>query len=490
MARDPYRASTGDLGRTERWDRDRFYYERDRDRYGDVLEREYEEDDRVYSRAGPPLRRGLRHESPPPPRPRRAAYDDEEDIVIRERRSYHDDLDGLPPRYPRRPPPEAEFDKRVVVEKEREYVRRSPSPPPLRRPAPPLLRRQSSLDTFDRRPRGYYEREEYGPPARRDDYRVPPYVDIPLPRSKGLPPPRRYAERDSFEEIRVSEADRYGDDVIRSYPERVREKEVIRTRRRDRSAESRSTRSRARSRSSSVSSSSSSSSAGGTSVKSKNEYPKKGKTRIPARLVSKRALIDLGYPFVEEGKTIVVLRALGQENIDDLLKLSEDYKKSDLELATGRTSTDDVVEERREEVIVKQGAPAPAIEVVDTSRAVVRAVSPSPSRSTRTRSLSTSTRTSATPLVIDARPREVSSEIAVGPLAIVESGRHRHHHHHHHRRDGSRDIIKAERLPGGEIVLYEEEVERVEEPNRGVRIEKDKKGPPPHLMRAMLATLT
>lgn len=30
------------------------------------------------------------------------------------------------------------------------------------------------------------------------------------------------------------------------------------------------------------------------------EYPKKGKTRIPARLVSKRALIDLGYPFVEE----------------------------------------------------------------------------------------------------------------------------------------------------------------------------------------------
>lgn len=30
------------------------------------------------------------------------------------------------------------------------------------------------------------------------------------------------------------------------------------------------------------------------------DYPKKGKTRIPMRLVSKRALIDLGYPFVEE----------------------------------------------------------------------------------------------------------------------------------------------------------------------------------------------
>jgi len=60
----------------------------------------------------------------------------------------------------------------------------------------------------------------------------------------------------------------------------------------------------------------------------KSEYPKKGKTRIPARLVSKRALEDLGYPFIVEGNTIVVQKALGQDNIDDLLKLSEDYKKN------------------------------------------------------------------------------------------------------------------------------------------------------------------
>lgn len=31
-----------------------------------------------------------------------------------------------------------------------------------------------------------------------------------------------------------------------------------------------------------------------------------------------------------QGNTVVVLKALGQENIDDLLKLSEDYKKSKL----------------------------------------------------------------------------------------------------------------------------------------------------------------
>jgi hypothetical protein len=50
--------------------------------------------------------------------------------------------------------------------------------------------------------------------------------------------------------------------------------------------------------------------------------------------VSQRALIDLGYPFVQEGSTIIVQRALGQENIDDLLKLSEDYKKGKFKHST------------------------------------------------------------------------------------------------------------------------------------------------------------
>jgi len=50
--------------------------------------------------------------------------------------------------------------------------------------------------------------------------------------------------------------------------------------------------------------------------------------------------------------------------------------------------------------------------------------------------------------------------------------------------------VRAERLSTGELVLYEEEVEHVEPTRNGVRIEKDKRGPPPSLMRAMLATLT
>ncbi|OIW24614.1 hypothetical protein CONLIGDRAFT_100929 [Coniochaeta ligniaria NRRL 30616] len=537
MSRDAYRSSAGDLGRNERWDRDRFVMERDRerDRFGGDRERVYEEDDHVYTRGGPP--------PGPPRRPR--PYDD--DVVYQtRRRDYYDDE---PPRL-RRPSPPA---SRVVFEKEREReVVRSPSPPPLRRPVRPgtLLRRQSSLDTFDRPPRPYYERdrEEYGPPARREDFRPPreefrPPINtpIPLPRSKGLPPPRRYAEREYYDEIKVSDPDYYGDEAFRP-AERVREKEVIRTRRRSRSRESRSSRAYSHSRRS-RSTSASSSSSDATTTTAKSEYPKKGKTRIPARLVSQRALIDLGYPFVQEGNTIIVQRALGQENIDDLLKLSEDYKKAEFEVSASRSSAGDILEERHQEVVIYPGggaplppppppqvtfapppqptyAPAPTgpppmivnaappqqqqqpVEYTTTTR-VVRDVSPARTVSSYTTGTSYDTYTTDTayaqqqPYVMNAQPQyptyNNNQQMAMVPVHTTTTAvdkRHRSRSRHHGGRHSSRDLVSAERLPTGELVLFEETVERVEEPNRGVRVEKDKRGPPPKLMRAMLATLT
>ncbi|KAF3026531.1 hypothetical protein G7054_g6124 [Neopestalotiopsis clavispora] len=530
-----YRASTSDFVRGgDRWDRDRFTYERDR--YGDERER-FEERDRTVVR-GPG---GRSRESEVDERYERRSSRPYDDDHVRDRRYYEDDYRS------RRSSPPPEFERKVFIEKEREY--RSPSPP--RRPGT-LLRRQSSLDTFDRRPLPkFYERDEYGPPARRGDYRPEyrpePYQPIPLPRSRALPPPRVYAERD-LDEIRIAEPERYGNDDFHSYPERVREKEVTRTRRRrDRSGSTsshttrRSHKSRHthhsshRSSSRSSSTSRSSSSSGTTTVTVKSEYPKKGKTRIPGRLVSKRALIDLGYPFEEEGNTVIVQKALGQENIDDLLKLSEDYKKSELEVLDARSQPGNIVEERRTEIITMPPAPPPApatvivpptpapppapvyvqapapppppAEVFEETTRVVREASPV--RSYRSYSTSASSRT---PIVYEAAPREYSEQVAVGPLAIVGDRRRdrdikaeiraleaerelirrekHHHHHHHHSHSPGRELVRAERLSTGELVLYEETVEKVEEPRRGVRIEKDKKGPPPGIMKAMLATLT
>ncbi|KAI0019210.1 hypothetical protein F4780DRAFT_793709 [Xylariomycetidae sp. FL0641] len=542
-----------DLAYGERWDRDRFLQESDRNRYG---EREHlEEHERYYSR-GPP------RERPREPsvdiderferRKSRPYEEDEVDVRVREKKYY----DEEPERRYRRHSPDTE--RRIFYEKERErhYAQHSPSPPPRRGP-PTLLRRQSSLDTFDRRPppRFFEHEEEYGPPARREGYRPDPYEPIPLPRSRALPPPRVYAERD-FEEIQVAEPDRYGEEHYRAWPDHLTEKGSVKSKktrgsgsRTSKARSRRSGRSTARSSSrSSTTSSSSSSSSGGTTVTVKSEYPKKGKTRIPARLVSKRAIIDLGYPYIEEGNTIVVQKALGQQNIDDLLKLSDDYKKAEEEVGNARSVHENLIEERREEVFTIP-PPPPTVTVVPPPPASVAQSShhtshhPSPPppppapataapmevvRETMVREVSParsyttcSTSTGRTPIVYDAAPREYSEGVPLGPLAIVgdrrrsdkeikmeiarleaerdimRQERHRHHSHSHsrHRRSHShgltdRELVRTERLPTGELVVYQEEVEKIEEPRRGVRIEKDKRGPPPGLMRAMLATLT
>lgn len=47
---------------------------------------------------------------------------------------------------------------------------------------------------------------------------------------------------------------------------------------------------------------------------------------MPAKLVSKRAIIDLGYPFEEDGEVVVIMKALGREHIDEVIQLSEEYK--------------------------------------------------------------------------------------------------------------------------------------------------------------------
>lgn len=306
----------------ERWDRDRFEYEKDRARM---------DADKYSMRGG----RGREHSEERFDRLDRRYPRGYDDDMVRDRRYYDEESRYMPrrepaPEYERRAPPVVER------ERERDTYRRSPSP---QRPAF-LRRRQSSLDTFDRRPIRHFweqEREEYPPPARREDvfreeyplpprreeayreeyppptrredayreeYRAPPYTDIPLPKTKtkALPPPRRYEDR-YYDDIKVAEPEYYGDEDFRPIPERMREREYVRSReRRGSPTRSHSTRThthRSSSPSSATTSSrSSSSSSGGTTIKS--EYPKKGKTRIPARLVSKRAIIDIGYPFTEE----------------------------------------------------------------------------------------------------------------------------------------------------------------------------------------------
>lgn len=488
----------------QRWDSERFAVERDRARYGSGERERFEERDTRVTRDGFGGR--TRERSVDEIYERRGPRGYEDDRY--ERRTYYDDE----PRLERERPVGRE--RNITIEKEREREVYSPSPPrrPFTRPA--FLRRQSSLDTFDRKPlTRYVEREEYATsPRYREDIRVPPLTPIPLPRSRGLPPPRRY-ERD-YEEIEIAEPDFYGDDQYRGYPERVREREIIRTKRRSRSRESRGS----RSHKSSVRSASSSSS-DTTVVSVRNEFPKKGKTRMPARLVNKRAIADLGYPFEEEGDTIIILKALGRENIDEVIKLSEDYKVSEkIEFEKiSRSEGGTVIEERREEVYTRP-VPSPAIYTIPPPPGNLEII-----RDTKIIE-GGHHHHHGNPIIIDAGPVETSDPIPVGPLALalpvsrtkderairaeikaLEAEREALRAE----KRADREIRKADRIrregrvSEGDLVLYERERidtpseeytvvrrERIEEPEGGVRIEKDRKGPPPKLVRAMLKTLT
>jgi hypothetical protein len=185
----------------------------------------------------------------------------------------------------------APYRRRSIVEREVEV--------PARRPArPQFLRRQSSLDTFDRRP-----------VARYDDYRLPADVPIPLPIRRPRSPPRaRY--REEIEEVRY-----------RDLPE-VDEYRDIRVRR------ERSHRSRSHAANSARSSSSSSSSLEEVApTPAPANVGKRGKTRMPKRLAHKKAIVELGYPFEEEDDFIIVQRALQKEHIDEIIEKSKSYRE-------------------------------------------------------------------------------------------------------------------------------------------------------------------
>ena len=167
-----------------------------------------------------------------------------------------------------------------------------------------------------------------------------------------------------------------------------------------------------------------------------------------------------------------------------------------MEVAAARSSAGNVVEERREESFVPPPVPAPA-------PTVVPAPAPAPAPG---------------PVIVDAAPFRASSPSFTSTTSSYDTYYPHHHHHHHHeasrpipvgpvalaersrsrsrsRREirseiralerelvhrpknelGEREIVRAERLPDGQLVIYEEE-EKIEHTPKPARIEKDKRG--------------
>lgn len=323
-----YRSSTGHLdrfeepprGAAERWDREKFERirrgggpassagGRGRDDYDHFRLHEHErypgghrdldihEDRR---RPGPPvLEREIFHddrfERPPlPPRPHELFHEPTPTEIANQ---------ALTP-YRRRSVTEKDISIAVNIGEQHRSAR------PQR---PGYIRRQSSLDTFDRRPLPRYAELE------RHEYRSSSNAPIPLPiRERRRSPPRRFYE-DEYDEVRSEDRSSRGrerESYREGYREGYREVEVHLEKSRVR-----------RSKSVAKSTRSSSISSFEEIQPPRATWGKRGKTRLPKRLARKQAIIELGYPFEEEDDFIIITRALEKEHIDEVIRISENYQ--------------------------------------------------------------------------------------------------------------------------------------------------------------------
>jgi hypothetical protein len=112
------------------------------------------------------------------------------------------------------------------------------------------------------------------------------------PPSPRRPPQPRYDER-SYDDIRVQDPDYYGDDGFREY----REREWVSSKRRNSSPspDRRTVREETFEK---------------EEIKEEKPYPRRGKTRMPKRLVHTKVLFDLGYPFYEEVRRSALTRVI------------------------------------------------------------------------------------------------------------------------------------------------------------------------------------
>lgn len=302
-----FRQSADDLAygdAPQRWDRDRF------DRFGrgppppPGPPRGYEEDYRYTERDRPGHRDVLVQDHIDTRGPRgRSTHFEERDRIIQDT-------------FGERPGPRRRTDRELFGDVDPREIaqmaltpyrgREAEQPPPSR---PGLLRRQSSLDTYDRKPASRYER---------DEYRMPPYQPVPLPIRRPY---------DDFEEqvrYRDIEPENYREVEIK------RERSVHRKSGKAKSHKSKSSKAPSvttrRSSSSSSSSSSEDSYEKISRVSSPARVGKKGKTRMPKRLVHRDAIHDLAYPYDEEEDFFVLRIALEKDQIDEVIKISEMYK--------------------------------------------------------------------------------------------------------------------------------------------------------------------
>lgn len=314
----------------ERWDRARF------ERFGGGgRQYDYEEDYR-YSERDRPGRQDVLVADRVESRGPRGAYEERDRFVEEERFS--------PGRRRRRTDRELFGD---VDPREFANLALTPYEPPPP-PRPEFVRRRSSFDHFERRPVPRYEVEERRVPIYRpmqvgeevfkheihidenrgrEYYQPTEYRDVEIRREKSVAPPPRSVRSGKTKSVATTR--RSSSSSESSIDEKL---SVHESRRGGRESvhESFHESSHSRGGAQSVHESFHESVHGGDasvaeSIQETVKKFKKGKTRMPKRLVRREAIMDLGYPFEEEEFFFMLTIALEKEQIDEVIRISETY---------------------------------------------------------------------------------------------------------------------------------------------------------------------
>jgi len=293
----------------------------------------------------------------------------------------------------------------------------------------------------------------------------------------------RHVERDEYEDIRIAEPDYYGDEEYRH----LRDREHLPRRMRRRSTDE----------------------LFREKVVEKT-YPRKGKTRMPRKLVHVRAMNKLGYPYVEEDEVIVIQKALSKEQIDDVVTLSRKFREKtesvsiqrmdrspspSRERIVGRRLLDSRPRAVRDALIVER---APS---VHRARSQMRTeIIEKKEVQPRSASVNYWARRDSSPVrIVERRDDRVDAAEAVSGLsgAVVLAERPRRTNREVlaeiRALEDERRLLQLERRDrdySAEIIRDTTTVDSEGNREEVVEIRKDRKVPNPRILRAMMATLT
>ncbi|KAL4957126.1 hypothetical protein BDW69DRAFT_48173 [Aspergillus filifer] len=225
-------------------------------------------------------------------------------------------------------------------------------------------------------------------------------------------------------------------------------------------------------------------------------YPRKGKTRMPRKMVQTRAIREFGYPYEEEDDLVIIQLALSKEQIDAIIERSREIKRQAEAIPIrARSPVRATSRHRRVERLVREDyEPNPrASEMLIIEPSPDRYLSPSPRRARPDYETTTTRRTTSRSRSISIAPRR--RRYSSPPRMVMER------RSEHSNNPGQLAMVIRPKDSDSDLEDYEIDNYRPPfDPSTALygdgteeevlEVKRERRGPPARTLRRMLATMT